>query len=145
SHADLLRSPPMRLTRAPRCRGQANGPAATNVGNCLLHPGRPLSRLCPNRPNTVGTARRWHMVEWLADVNWIHLVTIPVFTGVIGWLINWTGLIMLFHPVRFHGIRIPGLQDLSVILPRKVQEVPGILQGGIGWQGIIPARAAKMG
>lgn len=85
------------------------------------------------------------MFEWLADVNWTHLVTIPVFTGVIGWLINWTGLIMLFHPVRFHGIRVPGLQDLSVILPRKVQEVPGILQGGIGWQGIIPARAAKMG
>ena len=23
--------------------------------------------------------------------------------------------------------------------------MPGILQGGIGWQGIVPARAAKMG
>ncbi|MCW2712320.1 MAG: hypothetical protein JWP24_2514, partial [Marmoricola sp.] len=29
--------------------------------------------------------------------------------------------------------------------PRKLQEVPGILQGGLGWQGIVPARAAKMG
>ena len=31
------------------------------------------------------------------------------------------------------------------MLPRKLQEVPGILQGGVGWQGIVPARAAKMG
>ena len=31
------------------------------------------------------------------------------------------------------------------MLPRKLQEVPGLLQGGIGWQGIVPARAAKMG
>ena len=31
------------------------------------------------------------------------------------------------------------------MLPRKVQEIPGLLEGGIGWQGIVPARAAKMG
>ena len=31
------------------------------------------------------------------------------------------------------------------LLPRKIQEIPGIMQGGVGWQGIIPARAAKMG
>ncbi|MEO7350808.1 MAG: hypothetical protein ABIR34_04500 [Marmoricola sp.] len=31
------------------------------------------------------------------------------------------------------------------MLPRKLQEVPGIAQGGIGWQVIVPARAAKMG
>jgi uncharacterized membrane protein YheB (UPF0754 family) len=68
-----------------------------------------------------------------------------VFTAVIGWLINWTGLIMLFNPVRFHGFRVPGLRELSTLLPRKLQEVPGIMQGGVGWQGIVPARAAKMG
>jgi uncharacterized membrane protein YheB (UPF0754 family) len=77
--------------------------------------------------------------------DWVKLVTIPFFTGAIGWLINWTGLIMLFNPVRFHGFRVPGLQELSTLLPRKLQEVPGIMQGGIGWQGIVPARAAKMG
>ncbi|MCX6396767.1 MAG: hypothetical protein NTV23_09805 [Propionibacteriales bacterium] len=77
--------------------------------------------------------------------DWIHIATIPVFTGVIGWLINWTGLIMLFSPVRFHGFAVPGLKQLSRVLPRKLQEIPGILQGGIGWQGIVPARAAKMG
>src|SRR5512142_3473921 len=60
-------------------------------------------------------------------------------------LINWTGLLMLFNPVRFHGFRIPGLQELSTLLPRKLQEIPGVMQGGFGWQGIVPARAAKMG
>jgi uncharacterized membrane protein YheB (UPF0754 family) len=77
--------------------------------------------------------------------EWVKLISIPFFTGVVGWLINWTGLIMLFNPVSFHGFRIPGLLELSTLLPRKLQEVPGIMQGGMGWQGIVPARAAKMG
>ncbi|MET0999837.1 MAG: hypothetical protein ABWX73_14065 [Marmoricola sp.] len=77
--------------------------------------------------------------------SWWHLLSIPIFTGVVGWLINWTGLVMLFSPVRFRGVTVPGMRQLSRVLPRKVQEVPGILQGGIGWQGIVPARAAKMG
>ena len=77
--------------------------------------------------------------------DWVRLITVPFFTGAIGWLINWTGLIMLFNPVEFHGFRVPGLQELSTLLPRKLQEIPGIMQGGVGWQGIVPARAAKMG
>lgn len=85
------------------------------------------------------------LANWAEDVSWVHLVTIPIFTGVIGWLINWTGLIMLFNPVHFHGVTVPGMRQLAGVLPRKLQEVPGILQGGIGWQGIVPARAAKMG
>ena len=84
-------------------------------------------------------------MAFFADIDWLHFLTIPVFTGVVGWLINWSGLVMLFSPVRFHGVRIPGMRELATVLPRKVQEVPGLLQGGIGWQGIIPARAAKMG
>ena len=52
---------------------------------------------------------------------------------------------MLFSPVRFHGVRVPGLRELSSVLPHRVQEIPGLMQGGAGWQGIIPARAAKMG
>src|SRR5690606_34592288 len=31
------------------------------------------------------------------------------------------------------------------LLPRKIQQIPGLIHGGIGWQGIIPSRAAKMG
>jgi hypothetical protein len=85
------------------------------------------------------------VADFFADIDWWHFLTIPLFTGVVGWLINWSGLVMLFQPVRFHGVRIPGMRELATVLPRKVQEVPGVLQGGIGWQGIIPARAAKMG
>jgi hypothetical protein len=77
--------------------------------------------------------------------EWLQLASIPVFTGAIGWLINWSGVLMLFNPVRFHGITIPGMRELSTLLPRRLQEIPGIMQGGIGWQGIVPARAAKMG
>ncbi len=85
-------------------------------------------------------------IDWFfQDVSWVHFVSVPIFTGVVGWLINWTGLVMLFSPVRFHGITVPGMRQLSRVLPRKLQEVPGILQGGLGWQGIVPARAAKMG
>jgi uncharacterized membrane protein YheB (UPF0754 family) len=79
------------------------------------------------------------------DINWVHFWSVPIFTAVIGWLINWTGLWMLFAPIHFHGFRIPGFKDVAGSLPRKLQEVPGILQGCLGWQGIVPARAAKMG
>jgi hypothetical protein len=83
--------------------------------------------------------------SWAEGVHWVSFATIPVFTGVIGWLINLTGVWMLFNPTAFRGVRVPGMRELAALLPRKVQEVPGILQGGVGWQGIIPARAAKMG
>lgn len=87
----------------------------------------------------------WSLRELDTFGEWLGFASIPIFTGVIGWLINWTGLIMLFHPVHFHGARIRGMAELARLLPRKLQEVPGILQGGVGWQGIVPARAAKMG
>jgi len=79
------------------------------------------------------------------DINWVHFWSVPIFTAIIGWLINWTGLMMLFAPIQFHGFKVPGLKDVAGSLPRKVQEVPGILRGSLGWQGIVPARAAKMG
>src|SRR5687767_3397704 len=73
------------------------------------------------------------------------MLTIPLFSGAIGYLTNWTGVWMLFYPVRFVGVKVPGLATLAGVLPRKVQEIPGIMHGGLGWQGIIPSRAAKMG
>ena len=88
-------------------------------------------------------------IDWffthVSGSGWAHILTIPVFTGVVGWLINWSGLWMLFSPERFHGVRVPGLRSLARGLPRKVQEIPGLPDGGLGWQGIVPARAAKMG
>jgi uncharacterized membrane protein YheB (UPF0754 family) len=75
----------------------------------------------------------------------ISLLTIPLFSAAIGYVTNWTGVWMLFNPVRFAGFRLPGLKVLAQILPRRIQQVPGIMVGGVGWQGIIPSRAAKMG
>jgi uncharacterized membrane protein YheB (UPF0754 family) len=79
------------------------------------------------------------------DSETISLITIPFFTGAIGYVTNWSGVWMLFYPVRFKGFRLPGLAPLSHVLPRRIQQIPGVMQGGVGWQGIIPSRAAKMG
>jgi uncharacterized membrane protein YheB (UPF0754 family) len=75
----------------------------------------------------------------------VDAITIPVFTGAIGYVINWTGVWMLFYPVRFAGFRLPGLATAVTLLPRKIQQIPGFMHGAVGWQGIIPSRAAKMG
>lgn len=78
------------------------------------------------------------------DSVWLHFITIPIFSGVIGYVTNWSGVIMLFYPIRFRGIRVPGLAPLVHLMPRKIQQIPGFMVGGVGWQGIIPSRAAKM-
>jgi uncharacterized membrane protein YheB (UPF0754 family) len=75
----------------------------------------------------------------------LALITIPFFTGVIGYVTNWTGVLMLFYPVHFKGYRSRSLRAIAKLLPRKVQQIPGVMLGGIGWQGIVPSRAAKMG
>jgi hypothetical protein len=72
-------------------------------------------------------------------------VTIPIFSGFIGYATNWTGVWMLFNPLEFKGFRLPGLRSLAHVLPRRIQQIPGVMQSGVGWQGIIPSRAAKMG
>src|ERR1700758_930695 len=75
----------------------------------------------------------------------IALVTIPFFTGAIGYITNWTGVLMLFYPVEFRGYRSRVLRSLARLLPHRIQQIPGVMVGGIGWQGIVPSRAAKMG
>src|SRR5437868_3952198 len=75
----------------------------------------------------------------------ISLLTIPLFSAAIGYVTNWTGVWMLFNPLKFAGFRLPGLARLARLLPRRVQQTPGVMVGGVGWQGIIPSRAAKMG
>jgi uncharacterized membrane protein YheB (UPF0754 family) len=75
----------------------------------------------------------------------LALITVPIVTGVIGYVTNWTGVLMLFYPVHFKGWRARWLQTVSRLLPYKLQQIPGVMIGGIGWQGIVPSRAAKMG
>jgi uncharacterized membrane protein YheB (UPF0754 family) len=79
------------------------------------------------------------------DSETISLISVPLFTGAIGYVTNWSGVWMLFYPVHFKGFRMPGLSAIATFLPRKIQQIPGVMHGGVGWQGIIPSRAAKMG
>jgi uncharacterized membrane protein YheB (UPF0754 family) len=79
------------------------------------------------------------------DSKTISLISIPLFTGAIGYVTNWSGVWMLFYPLHFKGFRMPGLAQLARLLPRRIQQIPGVMHGGVGWQGIIPSRAAKMG
>src|ERR1044072_4049229 len=73
------------------------------------------------------------------------LISVPLFTGVIGYVTNWTGVLMLFAPMRFHGLKIPGLRLLYPLLPRRGQVIPALTHDGrFGWQGIIPSRVSKM-
>jgi uncharacterized membrane protein YheB (UPF0754 family) len=79
------------------------------------------------------------------DSRALSLITIPLFTGAIGYVTNWTGVWMLFYPVRFRGFEVPGLAAVMNVMPRRIRQIPGLGRGGIGWQGIVPSRAAKMG
>jgi uncharacterized membrane protein YheB (UPF0754 family) len=72
------------------------------------------------------------------------LLLIPLISGVIGYITNWFGIKMLFYPIEHVGFRVPGLKGLVVRLPDRIQQIPGLLRGRVGWQGIIPARADKM-
>jgi uncharacterized membrane protein YheB (UPF0754 family) len=40
---------------------------------------------------------------------------------------------------------MPGLKEIAPALPRKFQHIPGVDEGRVGWQGIIPSRSARMG
>jgi uncharacterized membrane protein YheB (UPF0754 family) len=52
-------------------------------------------------------------------VEALGLVTIPLFSGAIGYVTNWSGVWMLFQPLRFRGVRVPGLATLAGLLPRR--------------------------
>ena len=61
--------------------------------------------------------------------EFIAMLTIPPVTAFVTWAHVWMALEMLFHPIRFWGIRIP--------------RMPFGLKG-LGWQGIVPAKAGKI-
>jgi len=81
----------------------------------------------------------------MSSTGVLALITVPLVTAVIGYTTNWTGVLMLFYPVRFRGVRARWLHSLARLLPYRLRQIPGIMIGGIGWQGIVPSRAAKMG
>lgn len=75
----------------------------------------------------------------------VDIISVPIFSAIAGLITNWTGVIMLFAPVRFTGFYVPGLKRIFPFLPRKVQILPTFAPNGIlGFQGFIPCRAEKM-
>ena len=84
-------------------------------------------------------------VRGLLSAADLRLLLIPPITGIIGYITNWVAIRMLFKPVEFRGIDVPGLELLTTALPQPIRQIPGMMQGRIGWQGIIPSRARKMG
>ena len=84
------------------------------------------------------------MFEVIAGID-PRVIFIPLISGVIGYVTNWFGVRMIFFPVKLWGVRIPGLEKVAQLLPRRLQPIPGLLHGVLGWQGIVPSRAAKMG
>jgi uncharacterized membrane protein YheB (UPF0754 family) len=79
-----------------------------------------------------------------STIDW-SLVLIPPITGIIGYCTNWVGIRLLFHPVEFHGFEVPGLKQIINLCPPRIQQIPGLMEGKVGWQGIVPSRAEKMG
>jgi uncharacterized membrane protein YheB (UPF0754 family) len=75
----------------------------------------------------------------------IDVVSIPIFSAFAGLITNWTGVIMLFAPLRFRGFHCPGVKTVFPFLPRRLQVLPIFAPGGtLGFQGFIPARAERM-
>jgi len=74
-----------------------------------------------------------------------RLLLIPLITGVIGYLTNWVAIQLLFRPIDYVGVRVPGMKELAPAFPRKLKQIPGVVEGRVGWQGIIPSRSARMG
>ncbi|MGH9138488.1 MAG: hypothetical protein ACRD0G_15825 [Acidimicrobiales bacterium] len=64
----------------------------------------------------------------------VGTLLIPVFAGAIGYFTNWVAIKMMFLPIEFVGWRLPfklGFGKYKFPL--------------LGWQGVIPSKAAKMG
>lgn len=93
--------------------------------------------------------RDFMTIDWPAITGlpwfWVDLISVPIFSAIAGLLTNWTGVIMMFAPVKFSGFYCPGVKQIFPFLPRKLQVLPIFAPGSIlGFQGFIPARGEKM-
>lgn len=65
-----------------------------------------------------------------ADFEWWKYFIMPWMAGIVGWITNIIALKMTFYPTEFVGVELFRLKDQP--------------WGLFGWQGIIPAKAAKI-
>ncbi|HZZ95871.1 MAG TPA: hypothetical protein VFE19_02565 [Jatrophihabitantaceae bacterium] len=58
----------------------------------------------------------------------VDLISVPIFTDVVGYVTTWTGVLVLFKPIRFYGVRVPGLRVLDKVANVAVDK--GLLKLG---------------
>lgn len=67
------------------------------------------------------------------------MLLIPLVAAFVGWFTNWLAVKMIFYPIKFTGI--PWLQYVEgAVYGFDILQPLGI----VGWQGIVPAKAAQM-
>lgn len=72
--------------------------------------------------------------ELSLQVEILQYASIPIISALVGFFTNWIALKMTFYPTYFFGVKIFGKYS-------RCHDQPA---GCIGWQGIIPTKAAKM-
>eukprot|EP00212_Chloropicon_laureae_P009138 CAMPEP_0197500068 /NCGR_PEP_ID=MMETSP1311-20131121/61341_1 /TAXON_ID=464262 /ORGANISM="Genus nov. species nov., Strain RCC856" /LENGTH=628 /DNA_ID=CAMNT_0043045819 /DNA_START=35 /DNA_END=1921 /DNA_ORIENTATION=- len=70
----------------------------------------------------------------------VEAICIPLVAAFVGWLTNWIAVQMLFYPVEFVGLNFKRFVVGSIYGCDVLQPM-----GLLGWQGVVPAKAAKMG
>ena len=90
-------------------------------------------------PAAAGIGRACTNAKAKFDANPKGIILIPFVAAFVGWFTNWLAVKMIFYPIGFLG------------LPFLKQAVEGEMYGydilnplAIGWQGIVPAKAARM-
>ena len=71
--------------------------------------------------------------------QWKGALFIPVCAAAVGWITNWIAVQMIFYPIAFLGVPLKQyvlgtIYGCDVLAPL----------GWVGWQGIVPAKAAQM-
>ena len=69
----------------------------------------------------------------------VEAILIPFVAAFVGWFTNWLAVQMIFYPVEYLGLNLKRWV-LGSVYGCDVLQPLGIL----GWQGIVPAKAAKM-
>ena len=67
------------------------------------------------------------------------MLLIPLVAAFVGWFTNWLAVKMIFYPINFLGIPLFQYVEGSVYGFDILQPL-----GILGWQGIVPAKAAQM-
>jgi hypothetical protein len=67
------------------------------------------------------------------------IMLIPVVAACVGWLTNWLAVKMIFYPIAFFGIPVAQMVEGEMYGYNILNPL-----GWVGWQGIVPAKAAQM-